>query len=99
MATSTPASANSPASINPVGPPPAITTACSVTRIARLPFAGSSIDQKVWPTRATLQHDRALAASPAVRYMLEVASKVYPQVSPPADSAPPADPGAHPPSD
>ena len=29
MATSTPASANSPASISPVGPPPAITTACS----------------------------------------------------------------------
>ena len=30
MATSTPANANSPASISPVGPPPAITTACSV---------------------------------------------------------------------
>src|SRR5882672_6777058 len=29
-ATSTPANANSPASISPVGPPPAITTACSV---------------------------------------------------------------------
>src|SRR6187402_2957983 len=31
MATSTPARASSPASITPVGPPPAITTACSVT--------------------------------------------------------------------
>src|SRR6185312_16760242 len=31
MATSIPASASSPASIIPVGPPPAITTACSVT--------------------------------------------------------------------
>src|SRR4051794_33585398 len=30
MATSTPASASSPASISPVGPPPAITTACSL---------------------------------------------------------------------
>ena len=30
IATSTPANANSPASISPVGPPPAITTACSV---------------------------------------------------------------------
>ena len=30
-ATSTPANASSPASISPVGPPPAITTACSVT--------------------------------------------------------------------
>jgi len=30
MATSTPAKANSPANISPVGPPPAITTACSV---------------------------------------------------------------------
>src|ERR1700693_2613749 len=29
MATSTPANANSPANISPVGPPPATTTACS----------------------------------------------------------------------
>src|SRR5262245_50920676 len=33
MATSTPANTNSPASIIPVGPPPAITTACSVIAI------------------------------------------------------------------
>ena len=33
-ATSTPASASSPASISPVGPPPAITTACSVVPIS-----------------------------------------------------------------
>src|SRR3954465_15325848 len=33
MATSTPANASSPASISPVGPAPAITTACSVTPI------------------------------------------------------------------
>src|ERR1700674_4801326 len=32
MATSTPASASSPATISPVGPPPAITTLCSVIR-------------------------------------------------------------------
>src|SRR3954449_6175136 len=30
MTTSTPANANSPANISPVGPPPAISTACSV---------------------------------------------------------------------
>src|SRR6185503_14577835 len=30
MTTSTPANASSPANIRPVGPPPAITTACSV---------------------------------------------------------------------
>src|SRR5712691_1586937 len=35
MATSTPANANSPASISPVGPPPATTTACAVTRSGR----------------------------------------------------------------
>src|SRR5829696_3954205 len=35
MATSTPANANSPASISPVGPPPAITTACSVVAALR----------------------------------------------------------------
>src|SRR4051794_30504401 len=36
MATSTPANANSPANISPVGPPPAITTACSVIAAALL---------------------------------------------------------------
>src|SRR5271166_5146450 len=36
MATSTPANASSPANISPVGPPPAIVTACSV--IATLRF-------------------------------------------------------------
>src|ERR1700694_5414821 len=35
MTTSTPANANSPASISPVGPPPAITTACSVIALRR----------------------------------------------------------------
>ena len=35
MATSTPANANSPANISPVGPPPAITTACSVSATLR----------------------------------------------------------------
>src|SRR3954469_5389590 len=33
IATSTPANASSPANISPVGPPPALSTACSVTRI------------------------------------------------------------------
>src|SRR6266536_1946832 len=35
IATSTPANANSPANISPVGPPPAITTACPVTATLR----------------------------------------------------------------
>src|SRR5215211_3725151 len=35
MATSTPANASSPANISPVGPPPAITTACSVIATPR----------------------------------------------------------------
>jgi hypothetical protein len=38
IATSIPASANSPASISPAGPPPAITTACSVIATLRLLF-------------------------------------------------------------
>ena len=42
MATSTPANANSPANISPVGPPPAITTACSV--IATLRSAPAAVD-------------------------------------------------------
>src|SRR4029453_8857937 len=40
MATSTPANANSPASISPVGPPPTMTTACLV--IATLQSSSSS---------------------------------------------------------
>jgi hypothetical protein len=36
MATSTPAKASSPANISPVGPPPAIRTACFVLAIAFL---------------------------------------------------------------
>ncbi len=59
MATSTPANANSPASINPVGPAPAITTACSV--IATLPELRVAI----------LRHDAGLAASSPVRDTLQ----------------------------
>jgi hypothetical protein len=40
MATSTPANANSPANISPVGPPPTITTACSDIRICPLRRTG-----------------------------------------------------------
>src|SRR5262249_33280243 len=43
MATSIPASANSPANIRPVGPPPAITTACLVmSRLLCLPAGGDA---------------------------------------------------------
>ncbi len=50
-ATSTPASASSPASISPVGPPPAITTACSF-------FSGISRLQSRLPSRsaAVIRH-------------------------------------------
>src|SRR5713226_10226038 len=80
MATSTPASANSPANISPVGPPPAITTACSViatlrsaSRMSLLPFLKGLAGHRIWPTSATLRHDPGLAASPRVRDILEVA--------------------------
>ena len=49
-ATSTPANANSPASISPVGPPPAITTACSVIATLR-PASGRSRNQSSRPRR------------------------------------------------
>src|SRR3954447_25446552 len=42
IATSTPASASSPASISPVGPPPAITTAWSAMRLAPEPRHGAA---------------------------------------------------------
>jgi hypothetical protein len=70
MATSTPASANSPASIIPVGPPPAITTACSV--IAALPSDTSrtthafrcSISVGSGLRRAIMRHDPGLHEGP-----------------------------------
>src|SRR6516225_669355 len=80
MATSTSASASSPASICPVGPPPAITTACSVIATPRpasrrSPAAHALRDshyRRFWPRPATLRHYRGLAASPRVRYRLKV---------------------------
>src|ERR1700719_4351721 len=63
MATSTPAKANSPANISPVGPPPAITTACSV--IVPPISVGNLLPATM------MQHVRGLAASPVVRYILK----------------------------
>src|SRR5438105_5686839 len=59
MATSTPASANSPANISPVGPPPATTTACSATRHPH--------PRRFWFLPEILQPDPGLAASGARR--------------------------------
>ncbi len=65
MATSTPANANSPANISPVGPPPAITTACSV--IVPPTSVGSCFQ------RTMMGHDAVLAASPPPLDILKVA--------------------------
>src|SRR5512132_3945183 len=54
IATSTPANASSPASISPVGPPPAITTACSAIRHPH--------PRGFWFRPEILQHDPGLAA-------------------------------------
>src|SRR5436190_177530 len=50
MTTSIPANASSPANISPVGPPPAITTACSVISTPRTPDRRqrTSHGQHVW---------------------------------------------------
>ena len=63
MATSTPASASSPASISPVGPPPAITTACSVIRASRSSSDLSSlrgIQRAWWPVPSQSGHGTRL---------------------------------------
>src|SRR5690242_1612911 len=71
MATSTRASASSLASIRPVGPPPAITTACWA--LATLDSSCISILRWVVSLRpATVRHDRGLAASPPLWHRLEV---------------------------
>src|SRR5207253_7995997 len=61
IATSTPASASSPASIIPVGPPPAITTACSV--MATLLLIVASDD---WPASGA-REDHQLLGRPGHR--------------------------------
>src|SRR5215216_6813908 len=79
MATSTPANANSPANISPVGPPPAITTACSVIatprpasrrppparHIPRLPRRPCRTARR--PAPAARRHGPAAPRSPAAR--------------------------------
>ena len=76
MATSTPANASSPASISPVGPPPTITTACSVISPRTSRFSHRA---------AMLLHDAGLPASPPVRYILKVPGSRH---SPPLSQAP-----------
>ena len=70
MATSTPANANSPANISPVGPPPAITTGCSVTATLR-PYTSTTTHAFRCPISvgsglrpAIMRHAPGLAASP-----------------------------------
>src|SRR5206468_1077846 len=113
IATSTPANASSPANISPVGPPPAITTACSVIATLRsapaartpapprrVPATAPPVPPSVRRPRAThtsttrhafrdshfrrflphpaiMRHDPGLAASPPVRYILEVERSGY----------------------
>src|ERR1700677_2346891 len=69
MATSTLASASSPANIRPVGPPPAITTACSVI------MPSISVDSLLQPTM--MRYDQGLAASPLARDIIEVGGSGY----------------------
>src|SRR5260221_9290015 len=90
MATSTLANANSPANISPVGPAPAITTACPF--IATLPVrrpratytptsthaSRDSHFRRFRPRPTILRHDPGLAASPPVRYTLRVEGSGYP---------------------
>ncbi len=65
MATSTPANANSPATISPVGPPPAITTACSVIATLLPPPAPHLSRPPLRPRRPTRPH-RVPAPAPRV---------------------------------
>src|SRR5215813_2781024 len=78
MTTSTPANASSPANIIPVGPPPAITTECSVVNkfmSLLLLRVSSGFGQKVRPMPATLRHEPGLEASPQVRYILNMGGR------------------------
>src|SRR6476646_1623676 len=78
MTTSAPANASSPANISPVGPPPAITTACSV-------ITGPPIPRLLTPSvpavigsanRVMVSTFGWLAASPLSRVTLKMAAEV-----------------------
>ena len=72
MTTSIPASASSAASISPVGPPPAITTACSVMRLLRRAvLAVAAQPKRSWSAR----FDR-LRQAPSPRVTLGTAGRV-----------------------
>src|SRR6266550_87045 len=77
MATSTPANANSPANISPVGPPPAITTACSVIATLRPDTSTThafrcSHFRRFWLADGDYAARPRAFSKPPVRYKLEV---------------------------
>src|SRR4249919_2632648 len=75
MATSTPANANSPANISPVGPPPAITTAC-LDATGTFDFDTCISIVYLQYVSATVRNAVGLAARPRVRDILEMVRKV-----------------------
>src|SRR5689334_7313843 len=75
IATSTPANVSSAASMSPVGPAPAITTACSDILAPLIVVVVMSA--RVAPRPATLRHPPGLAARPGSFYILGVAERAY----------------------
>src|SRR6185295_12534566 len=71
MTTSTPANANSPANISPVGPPPAITTACSVIATLRPHAFRDSHFRRLWQAGDAAAPPGPYR-KPPVRYILRV---------------------------
>src|SRR5918992_4351061 len=78
IATSTPANANSPANISPVGPPPAITTACSVIATLR-PYTATTTHafrcphfRRFWLAAGDYAARPGACRKPPGRYKLEV---------------------------
>src|SRR5919108_343554 len=96
IATSTPANANSPANISPVGPAPAIATACSVIAPLR-PASPASLSfhfRRFWPAAGDYAARPGACRKPPARHKWEVEGvgnrvRRYPRGSPiPTDPFP-----------
>src|SRR5256885_3716089 len=81
MATLTPARASSPASINPVGPAPAMTTMPPFD-LSDPPIRLTPDSKRFWLQPAIMRHDPGLAASPLPGAILFMGTKALPASGP-----------------
>jgi hypothetical protein len=88
MTTSIPANTSSPADMSPVGPPPAITTACSVIATPPTPSCPAPPRRPVQPSAASRTPLEPVSTTFASRSLLDVVSASQPTMSMKAAASP-----------